>query len=180
MSVVSLPALRRLMPFGKARDRGTASDAALVDWLDQDDVPALIELYRRYGQVVYADARRIGGIDAAESLTTNAFVALWRRGCFDGAAGDPAVRQRLRDLLAADVENLTRIGWEGPDVHERTTTQLLGMLPTVEARVLALVVLGACSFRETAELLDTSESAVRRAALRGLRRLNGVLVTPAG
>ena len=84
---------------GESRDRHRADAAhavleepaeiALADRLRRRDPAALAELYDRYGRLVYQIAlRHVRNQAAAEDLTQETFLALWRRGSdFDPSRG---------------------------------------------------------------------------------------------
>ncbi len=67
----------------------STSDVRLVNQVREHDETALIELYRRYGTLVYSIVlRTLGNAQDAEEVTQDVFLQIWRKGhLFDPARG---------------------------------------------------------------------------------------------
>jgi len=155
----------------RSHDLRVATEPTLLSGIRLGQMDALLELYRRHGPLVYAAACRAGGAASAESVTRDVFLSLW------AAPHDftPNV-ESLRSLLVADAH--VRAGGEASRAESEVDSSghgsevaLLGSLPVAEAKALALLGFGGCTFREAAALSGEALPAVRRSAVRGARTL---------
>jgi RNA polymerase sigma-70 factor, ECF subfamily len=175
-----------------------ASDATLVVAVGRWQDHALAEVYRRHGGSVHALARRVLGSEtAADDVTQEVFLDLWRRPeQYD--AGRGALRTflltkahgRAVDMLrsetsrnAREVRNARETVGSGYDL-DRYAWDLavadqvrvaMDALPGGERRAIEMAYFDGRTYREVAALLGEPEGTVKSRIRSGLRRLREVL-----
>lgn len=170
------------------KQRPVENDGQLLDRIRGGDQPALVSLFDRHSQVVFAVALRVlGDPSAAEDVMQDVFLRLWRKPpVLQGASGSLAgwfavlARNRAIDQLrrrhvtesADDVILMSPVDVaEESERHlllERARRMMLS-LPQEQQVVLELAFFGGLSHSEIAERLDsplgTIKTRLRRAVL---------------
>lgn len=179
---------------GRARaDHGDASDDALMARYAEGDLLAFKELYGRYERRVYGFCLRyLGDPDAAADVFQEVFkrvvdarreyrprgrFASWiftiaHRVCVDHVRSREragALADRLRDSTAEVQE-----GVEGRLTREEELRSLLSSLPREQQEVLLLSKYYGLSYREVAEILGSTETAVKQKVYRALQTLRAL------
>src|SRR5204863_7896691 len=106
-------------------------DEELMPLLAEKDPEAFEVFYDRHGGAAYSLAYRIvGDRSAAEDVTQEAFLSIWRSGArYDRARGSVRtwllgiVRNRAIDLLRRDVVQAPRLTWHGELPERETATE---------------------------------------------------------
>ncbi|MGN6368658.1 MAG: RNA polymerase sigma factor [Phycisphaerae bacterium] len=165
-------------------------DAALVQWLACGRQEVMGELLRRHHPRVWRLAYRLtGNADAADDLAQEAFVRLYT------SAGRYRPTAALFTLLHRIVVNLVidqrrgrkpvlrltdlkadppaREEMESPESHERSRRVQLAVqaLPERQRAAVVLHRYESLSYREIAEILETTEAAVESLVMRGYAQL---------
>ncbi|MCU1452322.1 MAG: polymerase, sigma-24 subunit, subfamily [Acidimicrobiales bacterium] len=151
------------------------SDGELAAGLRARSQDELAEAYRRHSGVVFGYARALlGQRDAAERVTQDVFVTLWRQ----PAAFDPdrePLRAHLLDLVhrlaARSAGPACAVSAARPDPGD--ARRPLDVLPPAEGRALDVTLFGRHSYREAARVLAQPEAEITRRIRDGLRRLHG-------
>lgn len=164
--------------------------------VQRKDAHALEVLYDRHGGPAYSLAHRIMGTQqAAEDVTQEAFLSVWRTSAsFDAARGSvrswllQIVRNRAIDVLRRSASRPTRTDLNddglleaqvAPDStdaeavrRERAASvrRVLKELPQDQARVIGLAYFGGFSQSEIAEMLNTPLGTVKGRMRLGLQR----------
>jgi len=179
----------------RRKDRGATRDASGAPRRgagaggDLGDEPGLLaDAYARHGTAVYGLARHIAGAAAAEGVTVDTFVALWRTPTpLRAATGALSVRawllafahRRAVQVLRSDSERRCELARMAPgDVEEESweragaqARRLLSTLAADERRSMVLAVFGGHACREISEILGRPEDAVKADLRAGLSRL---------
>jgi RNA polymerase sigma-70 factor, ECF subfamily len=172
------------------------TDHDLVAALAAASEPALAEIYRRYGRVVFATSRRLLGDDAlAEDIVQDVFVRVWdqphvfdeRRGtlrtfllvltrnrCIDVLRSGRS--RRVREQVSFDViEQRPTMEDRMDDEHDAIgVSRALAVLPPAQRQVIELAYFDGLTYRHIAKLLELPEGTVKsriRLALDRMRRL---------
>lgn len=98
------------------------SDADLAKGLRNGDTKALDLVYRRYGSVAYALARRVVGDDAlAEDVVQESFIALWRN--------PPVTNLKRADWAVFSLESFITRQWIASGGKSPCTGRRRGLSP---------------------------------------------------
>jgi RNA polymerase sigma-70 factor (ECF subfamily) len=188
----------------KARGRAVErlADEELMPLIGEKSPAAFEAFYDRHGGVAYSLAYRIvGERAAAEDVTQEAFISIWRNGGrYDRARGSVRswtlgiVRNRAIDLLRVRSGRAPQLGFDdeaaleqrpsGELTEERalrreTTAELrgvLGELPGEQSQVIELAYFGGFSQSEIAAMLDVPLGTVKGRMRLGLEKIRGRLV----
>lgn len=179
------------------------SDAQLLHRIGRDDIAAFEQLYDRYCDRAFALARRIcRDHAAAEDATQEAFLAIWRgAGRYDAARGSArawiltVVHHRAIDGIrrctraerqVADGEDQELVADASASARPELTilrreqhaeiTDLLGVLPAAQRRVVTLAFYDGLTHIEIAELLQEPLGTVKSRMRAALTRLQGEMV----
>lgn len=186
-------------PAQPAAGPAVSQDARVVARLAQGEAAALEELYDRYGRAVYSFAlRMLGDVHAAEELTQEVFLRLWRqaqsyqqsRGAFltwllsitHNMAIDEIRRRKRRPLLVDGSDedqtlhlvpdsraDVERDAWLGAlRAHVR---QALADIPAAQRESIELAYYGGLTQREIAERLDVPLGTVKTRMRLGMVKL---------
>jgi len=159
---VLAPLRRRL----RALAQTSATDSSLLAAV-RDGVPeALLQLYGRYGDVVYAVACRVAGPMRAEEVTRKLFLRLWEAPdevCPTGSS--------LRGVLLAEAYGQA-VQPDPDDDPRQPARPRLDSLAQDQADALKLIIFGGCTYREAAALLAEAEPDLRDRVVLGLLALN--------
>ncbi len=165
------------------------------------DPDAFEVLYDRHGGAAYSLAYRIvGDRAAAEEVTQEAFISVWRSGTrFDSTRGSvrswllSIVRNRAIDFLRSRAGKAPKLTFDDDSVLEQrpaeerteeealqheTTAELrgaLGKLPGEQSKVIELAYFGGFSHSEIAELLSLPMGTVKGRMRLGLEKIRGEL-----
>ncbi len=176
---------------GRTHDDETAERHIAVG-LVNDDHQALDDAFRRWGEMIHALCTRWAGVDAADDLTQQVFVAAWQsRGGYDPD------RAPLGAWLVGIARNLANRSFRGirevpmdpsgstdePFERDRSdhvadelvVAQALANLPDAQRRTLELSYWEGLTQAEVASTLDMPLGTVKSHQRRGLRQLRGVL-----
>lgn len=171
------------------------SDSELVHRLQEGDEQALVELYRRFGGLVYSVAYRVVHDHAlAEEVMQDAFLNCWNKaGSYRPSAGNVApwlariARNRAIDMTRGR-QHQARLREQAPLVHTRsfssadhsdpiaigeTLSEALSQLPDAQRTVVELAYFGGLSQSEIAAELAQPLGTVKsrtRSAMEQLRR----------
>ncbi len=187
----------------KARGRAAErlADEELMPLIGEKDPAAFEVFYDRHGGVAYSLAYRIvGERAAAEDVTQEAFVSIWRSGArYDRARGSVRswtlgiVRNRAIDLLRSRSGRTPKLGFDDEAVLEqrpsgdltdeaalqRETAQevrgALCELPAEQSKVIELAYFGGFSQSEIAEMLGVPLGTVKGRLRLGLEKIRGRL-----
>jgi RNA polymerase sigma-70 factor, ECF subfamily len=187
----------------KARGRAAErlADEDLMPLIGEKDAAAFEVFYDRHGGVAYSLAYRIvGERAAAEDVTQEAFVSIWRSGArYDRARGSVRswtlgiVRNRAIDLLRSRSGRAPKLGFDDEAVleqrpsddltdemalrHEaaREVRGALGELPGEQSKVIELAYFGGFSQSEIAEMLSLPLGTVKGRMRLGLEKIRGRL-----
>ncbi|MBW4643816.1 MAG: sigma-70 family RNA polymerase sigma factor [Goleter apudmare HA4340-LM2] len=175
------------------------SDAVLFQALTAKDTSALTILYDRYANLVYGLAMKIlKDTPAAEDLTQEVFLTLWRQPSYNPARGSfssfliTLTRSRAIDKLRSRSTNLkfldrwskqmssqpdTNHPFEQASIDERSqkVRTALAQLPEEQRQVLAMSYYEGLSQTEIAQRLETPLGTVKTRARQGLIKLKRIL-----
>ncbi|HEX5593404.1 MAG TPA: sigma-70 family RNA polymerase sigma factor [Solirubrobacterales bacterium] len=177
------------------------ADEELMPLVGRKDPEAFEVLYDRHGGAAYSLAYRIvGDRAAAEEVTQEAFISVWRSGArFDAARGSvrswllSVVRNRAIDFLRSKAGKAPKLDFDDESVleqrpaSERTEEEALrretavevrgaiGRLPGEQAKVIQLAYFGGFSHSEIAEILSLPMGTVKGRMRLGLEKIRGEL-----
>ncbi|MBD2388040.1 sigma-70 family RNA polymerase sigma factor [Cylindrospermum sp. FACHB-282] len=180
-------------------DLKESTDAALFQALTARDASALATLYDRYANLVYGLALKIlRDPQAAEDLTQEVFLALWRHPNYNPARGSLSsflitlTRSRAIDKLRSRGASLkfldrwsqqmssqppTNNPFEQVSIEERSqkVRSALAQLPENQRQVLAMAYYEGLSQTEIAQRLEAPLGTVKTRARQGLIKLKRIL-----
>ena len=185
----------------RARSAERLADEELMPLIGEKDAAAFEVFYDRHGGVAYSLAYRIVGEQAAaEDVTQEAFVSIWRSGArYDRARGSVRswtlgiVRNRAIDLLRTRSSRAPKLGFDDEAVLEqrpadeftdeealrRETAEevrgALGELPGEQSKVIELAYFGGFSQSEIAAMLGVPLGTVKGRMRLGLEKIRGRL-----
>lgn len=177
------------------------ADEELMPLVGRKDPEAFEVLYDRHGGAAYSLAYRIvGDRTAAEEVTQEAFISVWRSGArFDAARGSvrswllSVVRNRAIDFLRSKAGKAPKLDFDDESAleqrpaSERTEEEALrretavevrgaiGKLPGEQAKVIELAYFGGFSHSEIAEILSLPMGTVKGRMRLGLEKIRGEL-----
>jgi RNA polymerase sigma-70 factor (ECF subfamily) len=177
------------------------ADEELMPLVGRKDPEAFEVLYDRHGGVAYSLAYRIvGDRAAAEEVTQEAFISVWRSGArFDAARGSvrswllSVVRNRAIDFLRSKAGKAPKLDFDDDSAleqrpaAERTEEEALrretageirgalGKLPGEQSKVIELAYFGGFSHSEIAEILGLPMGTVKGRMRLGLEKIRGEL-----
>jgi RNA polymerase sigma-70 factor (ECF subfamily) len=177
------------------------ADEELMPLVGRKDPEAFEVLYDRHGGVAYSLANRIvGNRAAAEEVTQEAFISVWRSGArFDAARGSvrswllSVVRNRAIDFLRSKAGKAPKLDFDDDSAleqrpaAERTEEEALrretageirgalGKLPGEQSKVIELAYFGGFSHSEIAEILSLPMGTVKGRMRLGLEKIRGEL-----
>ena len=177
------------------------ADEELMPLIGEKDPEAFEVLYDRHGGVAYSLAYRIvGEKTAAEDVTQEAFISIWRSGArFDRARGSvrswmlSIVRNRAIDTLRSRAGKAPKLTFDDEAALEQrpaeelteeeamqheTAQELRGAvtsLPHEQAKVIELAYFGGFSQSEIAEMLGLPLGTVKGRMRLGLEKIRGEL-----
>jgi RNA polymerase sigma-70 factor (ECF subfamily) len=183
------------------------ADEDLMQLVRRADPDAFAVVYERHSGSAYALAYRMTGTrGAAEDVTQEAFISVWRSGArFDRNRGsvrtwvlgivhhraiDALRRGKVRDRPRVDDENAAE-KLEAPENTElevarrdeaATVRRAMEVLPSEQVQVIELAYFGGFTHTEIADMLDTPVGTVKGRMRLGLKKLRDQLgsgaVTP--
>jgi RNA polymerase sigma-70 factor, ECF subfamily len=177
------------------------ADEELMPLVGRRDPEAFEVLYDRHGGAAYSLAYRIvGNPAAAEEVTQEAFISVWRSGArFDAARGSvrswllSVVRNRAIDFLRSKAGKAPKLDFDDDSAleqrpaAERTEEEALrretavevrgalGKLPGEQSKVIELAYFGGFSHSEIAEMLQLPMGTVKGRMRLGLEKIRGEL-----
>lgn len=177
------------------------ADEELMPLVGRKDPEAFEVLYDRHGGAAYSLAYRIvGDRAAAEEVTQEAFISVWRSGeRFDATRGSvrswllSVVRNRAIDFLRSKAGRAPKLDFDDEAVLEQrpaaemteeealrreTAGELrgaLGKLPGEQSKVIELAYFGGFSHSEIAEILGLPMGTVKGRMRLGLEKIRGEL-----
>jgi RNA polymerase sigma-70 factor (ECF subfamily) len=177
------------------------ADEELMPLVGEKDPEAFEVLYDRHGGVAYSLAYRIvGERAAAEDVTQEAFISVWRSGArFDPTRGSvrswllSVVRNRAIDFLRSKAGKAPKLTFDDDAILEqRPATELtdeealrnetagevrgaLGELPGDQSKVIELAYFGGFSHSEIARMLGVPLGTVKGRMRLGLEKIRGEL-----
>jgi RNA polymerase sigma-70 factor, ECF subfamily len=177
------------------------ADEELMPLVGVKDPEAFEVLYDRHGGAAYSLAYRIvGNRAAAEEVTQEAFISVWRSGArFDAARGSvrswllSVVRNRAIDFLRSKAGKAPKLDFDDESVLEQrpaaerteeealrreTATEVrgaIGNLPGEQAKVIELAYFGGFSHSEIAQILSLPMGTVKGRMRLGLEKIRGEL-----
>jgi len=177
------------------------ADEELMPLVGRRDPEAFEVLYDRHGGAAYSLAYRIvGERAAAEEVTQEAFISVWRSGArFDAAKGSvrswllSVVRNRAIDFLRSRAGKAPKLDFddeaalEQRPAAERTEEEALrretadevrgalGKLPGEQSKVIELAYFGGFSHSEIAAILGLPMGTVKGRMRLGLEKIRGEL-----
>lgn len=177
------------------------ADEELMPLVGRKDAEAFEVLYDRHGGVAYSLAYRIvGERTAAEEVTQEAFISVWRSGArFDATRGSvrswllSVVRNRAIDFLRSRAGKAPKLTFDDESAleqrpaAERTEEEALrretagelrgalGKLPGEQSKVIELAYFGGFSHSEIAEILGVPMGTVKGRMRLGLEKIRGEL-----
>jgi RNA polymerase sigma-70 factor (ECF subfamily) len=175
------------------------ADEELMPLIGSKDPEAFAVFYDRHGGVAYSLAYRIvGEPGAAEDVTQEAFISVWRSGArFDRARGSvrswmlSIVRNRAIDSLRAGAGKAPKLTFDDDAVLEQrpaaelteeeamqheTASEVrgaLGQLPGDQSKVIELAYYGGFSQSEIAEMLGVPLGTVKGRMRLGMEKIRG-------
>ena len=175
------------------------ADEELMPLVGRKDPEAFEVLYDRHGGAAYSLAYRIvGDRAAAEEVTQEAFISVWRSGArFDAGRGSvrswllSVVRNRAIDFLRSRAGKAPKLTFDDDSVleqrpaEERTEEEALrhetaaelrgalGKLPDPQAKVIELAYFGGFSHSEIARILGLPMGTVKGRMRLGLEKIRG-------
>jgi RNA polymerase sigma-70 factor (ECF subfamily) len=177
------------------------ADEELMPLVGEKDPEAFEVLYDRHGGVAFSLAYRIvGDRAAAEEVTQEAFISVWRSGArFDAARGSvrswllSVVRNRAIDFLRSKAGKAPKLDFDDESVLEQRPAQerteeealrretagevrgALDKLPGEQAKVIQLAYFGGFSHSEIAGILGLPMGTVKGRMRLGLEKIRGEL-----
>ena len=177
------------------------ADEELMPLVGGKDPEAFEVLFDRHGGAAYSLAYRIvGDRAAAEDVTQEAFISVWRSGArFDAARGSvrswllSVVRNRAIDFLRSRAGKAPKLTFDDDTVleqrpaAERTEEEALrretagelrgaiGKLPGEQSKVIELAYFGGFSHSEIAQILNLPMGTVKGRMRLGLEKIRGEL-----
>jgi RNA polymerase sigma-70 factor, ECF subfamily len=177
------------------------ADEELMPLVGRKDPEAFEVLYDRHGGAAYSLAYRIvGDRAAAEEVTQEAFISVWRSGArFDAARGSvrswllSVVRNRAIDFLRSRAGKAPKLTFDDDAVlearpaEERTEEEALqretaaevrgalDKLPGEQSKVIELAYFGGFSHSEIARILGLPMGTVKGRMRLGLEKIRGEL-----
>jgi RNA polymerase sigma-70 factor, ECF subfamily len=177
------------------------ADEELMPLVGRKDPEAFEVLYDRHGGAAYSLAYRIvGDRAAAEEVTQEAFISVWRSGArFDATRGSvrswllSVVRNRAIDFLRSKGGKAPKLDFDDESALEQrpaaerteeealrreTATEVrgaIGNLPGEQAKVIELAYFGGFSHSEIAEILSLPMGTVKGRMRLGLEKIRGEL-----
>jgi RNA polymerase sigma-70 factor, ECF subfamily len=177
------------------------ADEELMPLIGEKDPDAFEVFYDRHGGVAYSLAYRIvGERGAAEDVTQEAFISIWRSGArYDAARGSVRtwmlgiVRNRAIDALRSRAGRAPKLDFDDDSILEhrpaaaqtesealeRETAQelrgALGELPGEQAKVIQLAYFGGFSHSEIATMLGVPLGTVKGRMRLGLEKIRAGL-----
>ena len=177
------------------------ADEELMPLVGRKDPEAFEVLYDRHGGAAFSLAYRIvGDRAAAEEVTQEAFISVWRSGArFDAARGSvrswllSVVRNRAIDFLRSRAAKAPKLDFddeaalEARPAEERTEEEALqretaaelrgalGKLPGEQSKVIELAYFGGFSHSEIAEMLGTPLGTIKGRMRLGLDKIRATL-----
>lgn len=177
------------------------ADEELMPLVSDCDPEAFEVLYDRHGGAAYSLAYRIvGDRAAAEEVTQEAFISVWRSGArFDAARGSvrswllSIVRNRAIDFLRSRAGKAPKLDFDDDSAleqrpaEERTEEEALrretaaevrgalGKLPGEQSKVIELAYFGGFSHSEIARILGLPMGTVKGRMRLGLEKIRGEL-----
>jgi RNA polymerase sigma-70 factor (ECF subfamily) len=177
------------------------ADEELMPLIGEKDPEAFAVLYDRHGGVAYSLAYRIvGEKGAAEEVTQEAFISIWRSGTrFDRTRGSvrswilSILRNRAIDALRSRAGKAPKLTFDDESVleqrpaEERTDEEAirletarelrgaLGVIPGEQSKVLELAYFGGFSQTEIARMLNVPLGTVKGRMRLGLEKIRGEL-----
>jgi RNA polymerase sigma-70 factor (ECF subfamily) len=177
------------------------ADEELMPLVGRKDPKAFEVLYDRHGGAAYSLAYRIvGERAAAEEVTQEAFISVWRSGArFDATRGSvrswllSVVRNRAIDLLRGRAGRAPKLDFDDDSIlAQRPAAELteeealrretasevrgaLGRLPGEQSKVIELAYFGGFSHSEIAEILGLPMGTVKGRMRLGLEKIRGEL-----
>jgi RNA polymerase sigma-70 factor, ECF subfamily len=177
------------------------ADEELMPLVGRQDPDAFEVLYDRHGAAAYALSYRIvGDRAAAEEVTQEAFISVWRSGArFDAARGSvrswllSIVRNRAIDFLRSRAGKAPKLTFDDDSVLEQRPAQerteaealeretaaelrgALGKLPGEQSKVIELAYFGGFSHSEIAQVLELPMGTVKGRMRLGLEKIRGEL-----
>jgi RNA polymerase sigma-70 factor (ECF subfamily) len=177
------------------------ADEELMPLIGEKNPDAFEVFYDRHGGVAYSLAYRIvGERGAAEDVTQEAFISIWRSGArYDAARGSVRtwmlgiVRNRAIDALRSKSGKAPKLDFDDDSILEhrpaaeqtesealqRETAQevrgALGELPGEQAKVIQLAYFGGFSHSEIAGMLGVPLGTVKGRMRLGLEKIRGEL-----
>jgi len=177
------------------------ADEELMPLVGRKDAEAFEVLYDRHGGAAFSLAYRIvGDRAAAEEVTQEAFISVWRSGArFDAARGSvrswllSVVRNRAIDFLRSRAGKAPKLTFDDDAVlearpaEERTEEEALqretaaevrgalGKLPGEQSKVIELAYFGGFSHSEIARILGLPMGTVKGRMRLGLEKIRGEL-----
>src|SRR6187551_188255 len=187
---------------GVKRERAERlADEELMPLIGEKDPNAFEVFYDRHGGVAYSLAYRIvGERGAAEDVTQEAFISIWRSGArYDAARGSVrtwmlgVVRNRAIDALRSRAGRAPKLDFDDDTIlehrpaEELTDTEALrretakelrgalGELPGEQSKVITLAYFGGFSHSEIAGMLGVPLGTVKGRMRLGLEKIRGEL-----
>jgi RNA polymerase sigma-70 factor (ECF subfamily) len=177
------------------------ADEELMPLIGERDPEAFEVFYDRHGGVAYSLAYRIVGEKAAaEDVTQEAFISIWRSGArFDRARGSvrswmlSIVRNRAIDTLRSRAGKAPKLTFDDDAILEQrpaeeltedeamrreTATEIrgaLGELPGEQSKVIELAYFGGFSQSEISRMLGVPLGTVKGRMRLGLEKIRGEL-----
>jgi RNA polymerase sigma-70 factor, ECF subfamily len=177
------------------------ADEELMPLIGDKDPEAFEVFYDRHGGVAYSLAYRIVGEKAAaEDVTQEAFISVWRSGArFDRARGSvrswmlSIVRNRAIDALRSRAGKAPKLSFDDDAILEQrpaeeqtedeamrreTATEIrgaLGELPGEQSKVIELAYFGGFSQSEISRMLGVPLGTVKGRMRLGLEKIRGEL-----
>jgi len=177
------------------------ADEELMPLIGEKDPEAFEVFYDRHGGVAYSLAYRIVGEKAAaEDVTQEAFISVWRSGArFDRARGSvrswmlSIVRNRAIDMLRSRAGKAPKLTFDDDAVLEQRPAEELtdeeamqhetaqevrgavGSLPGEQAKVIELAYFGGFSQSEIATMLGVPLGTVKGRMRLGMEKIRGEL-----
>jgi RNA polymerase sigma-70 factor, ECF subfamily len=185
----------------RSRDVERLADEELMPLIAGKDQAAFEVFYDRHGGIAYSLAYRIvGERAAAEDVTQEAFVSIWRSGArYDRGRGSVRswtlgiVRNRAIDLLRTRSGRAPKLGFDdestleqrpsgdstdGEALRRETAQELRGAierLPGEQSKVIELAYFGGFSQSEIAAMLSVPLGTVKGRMRLGLEKIRGEL-----